>query len=65
MIRKYMWITFNSVREMVTQLKKKVKYGRIVTNKTVSSILIAENVSSYPNLRNSAKNLFVKILSQT
>ena len=50
---------------MVTQLKKKVKYGRIVTNKTVSSVLIAENVSSYPNLRNSAKNLFVKILSQT
>lgn len=37
MIRKYILIVFNSIRKMVTQLKKKVKYGRIVTNKTVSA----------------------------
>ena len=37
MIRKYILVVFNSIRKMVTQFKKKVKYGSIVTNKTVSA----------------------------
>lgn len=41
MIRKYIGIVLIVLGEMVIQFKKKkVKYGRIVTNETVSSILI-------------------------